>query len=440
MNRRSGMKKAAAWCAVAAMLAGSLTGCSSDSSSTNGQLGAKEAAFTPSLDTDAEISLDIAGYMGNFEALDQVVNNFNEYYPNVTVTYNQNGLELLREYLQNNTYTDIFMTDETNVRYADWGDQYAGDLCLDLSQEDIDFSAVRDELIEDCKVDGSLVRVPLAMNTYGIVVNRTLLENEGLKVPENFAQFEEVCEALKDKGYTPIQGSSSHVYAELFDNMAFNMIGHDTELAAELNDGNAEHIDALRPVYERMDELIEKGYTDREVNDTYPPDNYDEAILKFFEGDVPFWVCSTECVSGMKKRESKSETFSAQPFEYQFMYAPVGDEGCFEYQQPWYGFSVNKDSDNLDYAVEFIRFLMTEDQLNTMANVKGMPSAAKQSEDERYEAIYNPQHVQESFLNDGTVHVGVTKNWNEVFNGFGAGNYENGIDGGIQAMQDRLTW
>ena len=27
----------------------------------------------------------------------------------------------------------------------------------------------------------------------------------------------------------------------------------------------------------------------------------------------------------MKKRESKSEAFSAEPFEYQFMYAPAPD-------------------------------------------------------------------------------------------------------------------
>ncbi len=436
---RSGMKQAVAWCAVAAMLAGSLTGCGS--SSTNGQLGSGETGFAPSLDTEAEVSLNVSGFMGNFEALDQVINNFNEYYPNVTLTYEQNNGTMLREYLQNNTSNDIFMTDEGNVRYDDWGDQSVGDYCLDLSQEDIDLSAVRDELIEDCKVDGELRRVPLAMNTYGIVVNKTLLEKEGLKIPENYAQFEEVCEALKEKGYTPIQGSSQHVYAELMANMTYNMIGHDIELAAELNDGNAANVDKLRPVFERMNEIVEKGYTDPAVNDTYPEDNYDGAILTFFEGKVPFWVCSAESVSGMKKRESKSEAFSAEPFEYQFMYAPVGDDGCYEYQQPWYGFSVNKDSEHLDYAVEFLRFLMTEDQLNTMANVKGMPSAAKQTEDERYDLIYNPQHVQDTFLNDGTVHVGVTKNWSEVFNSFGAGNCEQeGVDGGIEALRQRLTW
>lgn len=75
---------------------------------------------------------------------------------------------------------------------------------------------------------------------------------------------------------------------------------------------------------------------------------------------MPFYVCNAECVSGMKKRESKSETFSANPFEYEFLYAPLGDKGAYAYQQPWYGFSVNKDSEEKEIAVEFLRFMMQE--------------------------------------------------------------------------------
>lgn len=59
--------------------------------------------------------------------------------------------------------------------------------------------------------------------------------------------------------------------------------------------------------------------------------NYDGSIMAFFEGDVPFYVCNAECVSGMKKRESKSETFHAAPFEYEFLYAPLGDSGAYAY-------------------------------------------------------------------------------------------------------------
>ena len=73
--------------------------------------------------------------------------------------------------------------------------------------------------------------------------------------------------------------------------------------------------------------------------------------MTFFEGNVPFWVCDTEKVSGMKKRESKSAAFSANPFEYEFTFAPMGDNGVYEYIEPWYGFAVNKDGSNSDYAM-----------------------------------------------------------------------------------------
>ena len=60
---------------------------------------------------------------------------------------------------------------------------------------------------------------------------------------------------------------------------------------------------ALSPAVELVDELVAKGYTDAAVNVEYPEDNYDQAILRFFEGDVPFWMCNTEKVSGMKETQ-----------------------------------------------------------------------------------------------------------------------------------------
>ena len=53
------------------------------------------------------------------------------------------------------------------------------------------------------------------------------------------------------------------------------------------------------------------------------------------ESEVTDWSIVL-LVSGMKKRESKSETFSANPFEYEFLYAPLGDKGAYADQQPWY--------------------------------------------------------------------------------------------------------
>ena len=58
------------------------------------------------------------------------------------------------------------------------------------------------------------------------------------------------------------------------------------------------------------------------------------------------------------------------------MYAPMGDGSVYEYVELWYGFAVKKESDAQDYAVEFLRFMARQDELNTLASIKGVSSAA----------------------------------------------------------------
>ena len=104
--------------------------------------------------------------------------------------------------------------------------------------------------------------------------------------------------------------------------------------------------------------------------------NYDAVILRFFEGDIPMMTCSGDTVSGTKKRESRSEAFIDNPFEYAFVPIPMSDEGACFLDMPNLQFSVNKDSANLDMANEFMRFLITTGELNEMAHNKGLMSPA----------------------------------------------------------------
>ena len=367
------------------------------------QAEAEQTEFVPSLDTDTALNLEVAGFFGNFEALDQVMNAFNEYYPNVTVTYEQNTGAKLAEYLKNNPQVDIFMTDDNNLRYADWGDYYVRESCADLTAAGVDTSAVQDGLLDGCTFDGALLRLPIGLNLTGMVVNESLLRREGLEVPQTWQQLLDVCAALKAKGYTPIQGPEESMYAELVYAMGMDTLGTSPALLEALNAGDAAAADAMEPVFARLKTLLDEGYIDPAVNAEYPADNYDGAILKFFEGDVPFWVCNTEKVSGMKKRESKSEAYSASPFDYCFLYTPLGEEGVYEFIDPWFGFAVNKNSDDYDYAVEFMRFLAQEDQLNTMASVKGVPSIAKHASDDRYAPLAATEKVQQRFVNNGVL-------------------------------------
>ena len=411
------IRKGMAAAGLCAIIASSLAGCGAKEETK------KEDTFEPRLDTEQSVSLQIAGFMGNFEALDQVINAFNEIYPNVTISYEQNNTHLLRNYIDNNQGIDIIMTTDENVRYTTNKEDYVGDYCVDLSAEDIYLGDVSENIISCGKVDGKLVRIPILKNLCGMAVNKTLLEKEGLKDPSNYSEFLDVLEKLKQKGYTPIQGAANHVYSELVMNMAMDMIATDDSLKNAVANGDSLAVDKLTVVFERLQTIIDKGYTDYDINKELPSDNYDGSIMKFFEGDVPFWVCNTESFSGTKKRESKSETFSSNKFEYEYMYAPVGDNGAYEFIEPWYGFSVCKSSDNLDYAIEFMRFMLRQTQLNTMGSIKGMPSIAVNSDDTRYKSISKAENIQTTFANDGTISSNMKTIFTNVCNSYAKGEY-----------------
>ena len=142
------------------------------------------------------------------------------------------------------------------------------------------------------------------------------------------------------------------------------------------------------------------------------------------ESEVTDWSIVL-LVSGMKKRESKSETFSANPFEYEFLYAPLGDKGAYAYQQPWYGFSVNKDSEEKEIAVEFLRFMMQEKEIDEMASIKGLPSVAENGTGEWYAGFRDAKSIEASFINDGSVPDSIRVALEQVCNDFGAGVYGN---------------
>ena len=82
-------------------------------------------------------------------------------------------------------------------------------------------------------------------------------------------------------------------------------------------------------------------------------------------------------MSGTAKRESRSEAFAANPFSYTFVPVPMSDDGATFLDMSNLQFSVNKDSENLGMANEFMRFLITSEELSNMAQLKGLMSPTK---------------------------------------------------------------
>lgn len=370
--------------------------------------------FSPQLNTDEKLTLNILGYFGNFEALDAVTNDFNKYYPNISFNYQQVSGNNLVAFLDSNFQTDIFMTSSDTISSTN-----LIDYCLDLSTVNLNLNDVDQTMLTTSYKGNFLHSLPIGQNIYGIITNVTLLKKEGLDIPKNYDKFINTLNTLKTKGYVPLQSSSTKIYPELTINMMVNTIQEDNELYNDLINGNLKSYSKIENIFNIVSNIQNNEYSLDEVNNLYPFDNYDDAILRFFEGNVPFWVCNSEKVSGMKKRETKSETFKANPFEYTYIYAPLGDKGSYVYHEPWYGLGISKRSPSIEYAKEFMRFYATKDELNKMASTKGVPSIAKEKYNSYiYKYIDNPEAIETNCIYDGKVTQKDFDAWYTCINSF----------------------
>lgn len=370
--------------------------------------------FSPQLNTDKKLTLNILGYFGNFEALDAVTNDFNKYYPNISFNYQQVSGNNLVAFLDSNFQTDIFMTSSDTISSTN-----LIDYCLDLSTVNLNLNDVDQTMLTTSYKGNFLHSLPIGQNIYGIITNVTLLKKEGLDIPKNYDKFINTLNTLKTKGYVPLQSSSTKIYPELTINMMVNTIQEDNELYNDLINGNLKSYSKIENIFNIVSNIQNNEYSLDEVNNLYPFDNYNDAILRFFEGNVQFWVCNSEKVSGMKKRETKSETFKANPFEYTYIYAPLGDKGSYVYHEPWYGLGISKRSPSIEYAKEFMRFYATKDELNKMASTKGVPSIAKEKyNSDIYKYIDNPEAIETNCIYDGKVTQKDFDAWYTCINSF----------------------
>ena len=91
--------------------------------------------------------------------------------------------------------------------------------------------------------------------------------------------------------------------------------------------------------------------------------------------------------SGTGKRESQSEAFSKAPFTYSFTPVPMSEAGGYFVDSPSVEFSVNKTCDNLDMTNEFMRFLISREELNRMASLKRLVTPTT---DLSFDSVYEP--------------------------------------------------
>ena len=341
-----------------------------------------EEGFKPSMDKNISCNIKVAGGYDNFEALEAEFDRFSKYYPNVEMMYTKidDYNNMIGTVLNGNDAPDIYV----NYSWMYGREQYKSSIDHAENLADptlgLDLDCIRKNIILNTG-DGKLPMVPVFSNTYGMLVNKDLFEKEGLSVPTTYQELVVVCDAFRSKGYeNPLLGYTLKETTSLFSLMTYpyfcGTVANDKEAVAKLNAFDPKAGEYMRPSLEKIVQLLSACRIDLDACAKIE-NNYDAVILRFFEGDVPMMTCSGDAVSGTAKRESRSEAFIASPFKYTFVPVPVSEDGAAFLDMPNLQFSVNKDSKNLDMANEFMRFLITSEELNGMAQKKGLVSPTK---------------------------------------------------------------
>ena len=348
--------------------------------------------FQPRLDPDTSCQITVVGSYSNFEALETEFDRFNEFYPDVELTYVKpdDYNNLLGTILESSSAPNIFFSYQWmcgNEKY-----QKVCDHMEDLSdpQLGLDLECLRTGLL-NLEAEGHLLMVPIFARNYGMLVNSDLFAKEGLQVPATWEELLAVCKAFRDKGYaSPMMGYSASSSGCLMNILIYPEVvaalEKDPEALRAANEMDPSAGEYMRPGLEAMMQLIGNGYINLEKCGEIS-DNYTQVILRFFEGDVPMMICSGDTVSGTGKRESQSEAFSKAPFTYYFTPIPLSQAGGYFIDSPSIQFSVNKTCNDLDMTNEFMRFLITRQELNKMASSKRLVTPTT---DLAFDAVYAP--------------------------------------------------
>ncbi len=348
--------------------------------------------FSPALKTDTACDITVVGSYDNFEALEAEFDRFNEIYPNVQLSYVKldDYNNILDTVLEGDDSPNIFFSYTWMMGNEKYDHIFTHTEELSDPALGLDMDCIRPGLINH-DADGNVMMVPIFSRSYGMLVNKDLFEKEGLSVPTTRAELMTVCEEFHNKGYeSPMMGYSLDSSGCFMYTVAYPMfvatLAEDPEALALANDLDPAAGEYMRPALESVEQLMQSGCIDINECDKIE-DNYTEVILRFFEGDVPMMICAGDTVSGTRKRESQSEAFTNSPFEYIFVPIPLTDEGGYFIDSPSVEFSVNKECDNLDMTNEFMRFLITDSELNELASVKRLitPTA-----DMSFDSVYAP--------------------------------------------------
>lgn len=225
-------------------------------------------------------------------------------------------------------------------------------------------SNMNDDLLGASPVDGKNYSVPVNGYWEGMYVNKAVLEAANVEVPDantTWDEFMDICQKIKDAGYTPVAASLAQIPHYWFEFTIYNQLTPTTHsvLPKSVDD---EHGKAWVAGIEDIKNMYEKGYF---------PDNTlsgtdDETFQSFIDGKAAFLVDGSWKLGGIEEATDDIDNFTVT-------YVPAKGErkatdiigglssGYYITKKAW------DDPEKRDAAVKFIEYMTSNEMVSKFA-------------------------------------------------------------------------
>ncbi len=218
-------------------------------------------------------------------------------------------------------------------------------------------------------VDGKLVAIPQEVVAYGLFINKDMFAQYSLTLPETPEEFLECCRVFQENGIkTPIGANrwwlETFVFAQAYADL-YNGGNTAAEIAA-LNSGEAKYSDYMRPGFEFLQTLMERGYIDAEkalVSEAIEGEGED-----FLAGKTPivmaYWgAANTETAYG--KTDFEMEVIGFPSSRGQMPVIPMT------------GFAVGAEAEHREDAMRVMDIMVSDEALQIYSETNRVISPSK---------------------------------------------------------------
>ena len=218
-------------------------------------------------------------------------------------------------------------------------------------------------------VNGKLVAIPQEVVANGLFVNKDMFDRYNLALPNTPEEMLECCRVFKENGIeTPIGANrwwlENFVFAQAYADL-YNGGNTKAEIEA-LNRGERKYSEYMRPGFEFLQELIDKGYIDAKTAYTY------EAI----EGEGPdFLAQKTPIVMAYWGAANADTAYGKPDFELQVIGFPSNRGQMPVVSMTGFGVSVN--AEHLEDTMKVMEIILSDESLQLYTDVNHVISPSK---------------------------------------------------------------